>query len=42
MPWFVAIGALGDPRVVPLSARLVGRYNYFIRCLALDQIAAFL
>jgi HEAT repeat protein len=38
----VAIGALGDPRTVPLSARLVRHYNYFIRCLALDQIAAFL
>ncbi len=38
----VALGALADPRPVPVSARLVRNYNYFIRCLALDEIASYL
>jgi HEAT repeat protein len=37
-----ALGAMGDPRPVPLSALLTRHYNYFIRCLALDEIASFL
>jgi len=38
----IALGALGDPRPVPLSALLVRNYNYFIRCAALDEIASLL
>ncbi len=38
----IALGALGDPRAVPLSALLSSNYNYFIRCLALDEIASYL
>jgi len=38
----VALGALADPRPVPLSALLVRNYNYFIRSLALDEIASYL
>ncbi|MFI5403468.1 MAG: HEAT repeat domain-containing protein, partial [Planctomycetota bacterium] len=37
-----ALGALADPRPVPVSALLVRNYNYFIRCLALDEIASYL
>lgn len=37
-----ALGALADPRPVPISAQLVRNYNYFIRCLALDEIASYL
>jgi len=37
-----ALGALADPRPVPVSALLVRNYNYFIRCLALDEIATYL
>jgi len=36
-----ALGALADPRPVPVSALLVRNYN-FIRCLALDEIASYL
>jgi len=38
----IALGALGDPRPVPLSAQLTRHYNYFIRCVTLDEIASFL
>ena len=38
----IALGALADPRPVPLSAMLTRRYNYFIRCNALDEIARYL
>lgn len=38
----VALGAIGDLRTLPLSARLIRHYNYFIRCLALDEIATLL
>jgi HEAT repeat protein len=38
----IALGALGDPRAIPLSATLVSNYNYFIRSFALDEIASFL
>ncbi len=38
----VALGALADPRPVPVSALLVRNYNYFIRNLALDEIASYL
>ncbi|MHC4548013.1 MAG: HEAT repeat domain-containing protein [Planctomycetota bacterium] len=38
----IALGALGDPRPVPLSAQLTRNYNYFIRCVGLDEIASLL
>ena len=38
----VALGARVDPRVVPMSAKLVCNYNYFIPCLSLDEIASLL
>ncbi len=38
----IALGALADPRPVPLSAALTSHYNYFVRCLALDEIARYL
>ena len=38
----VGLGAMGDPREVPLSAQLMRNFNYFIRCIALDEIASFL
>jgi HEAT repeat protein len=38
----IALGALGDPRPVPLSALLTRCYNYFIRSVTLDEIASFL
>jgi len=38
----IALGALVDPRSVPLSATLTTQYNYFVRCLALDEIARLL
>lgn len=37
-----ALGALAEPRPVPVSALLVRNYNYFVRCLALDEIASYL
>jgi HEAT repeat protein len=37
-----ALGAIADDLAVPFSARLVANYNYFIRCLALDEIATYL
>jgi HEAT repeat protein len=36
------LGALADPRPIPVSALLVRNYNYFVRCLALDEIASYL
>ena len=30
----VALGARADPRIVPMSAKLVRNYNHFILCLA--------
>lgn len=38
----IALGALVDPSPIPLSAELTRRYNYYIRCLALDEIASYL
>ena len=38
----IALGAIGDLRTLPLSARLIRHYNYFIRCAALDEIAILL
>jgi len=38
----VALGAIADDRPVPFSALLASGYNYFIRCLALDEIATYL
>jgi HEAT repeat protein len=38
----VGLGALGDPRAVPMSVWFVRGYNYLIRCQALDLIARLL
>jgi HEAT repeat protein len=38
----IALGALADARPIPFSAELTRRYNYYIRCLALDEIATYL
>ncbi|MEM8885923.1 MAG: hypothetical protein AAGD14_17800, partial [Planctomycetota bacterium] len=38
----IGLGAIGDPRAVPLSVQLVRHYNYLIRCQALDVIASLL
>ena len=38
----IGLGALGDPRAIPFSVRLVRDYNYLIRCCALDLIASLL
>jgi HEAT repeat protein len=37
-----ALGALADPRPIPVSALLSRNYNYYIRCLALDEIVTYL
>jgi HEAT repeat protein len=37
-----ALGALVDPRPIPVSALLSRNYNYLIRCLALDEVASYL
>ena len=35
----IALGNLGDPRKMPLSAQFMRHYNYFIRSGALDVVA---
>jgi HEAT repeat protein len=37
-----ALGALADPRPIPVSALLSRNYNYLIRCLALDEVGSYL
>jgi HEAT repeat protein len=37
-----ALGALADPRSIPVSALLSRNYNYLIRCLALDEVGSYL
>jgi len=37
-----ALGVLGDAREVAFSASLTRGYNYFVRCLALDELASLL
>jgi len=38
----VALGAIADPRKMPLSAKLMRNYNYLIRSGALDLVASLL